>query len=153
MITTLRQTQFLPVTLEKAWQYFSNPANLNDITPEYMSFEIRSDIPDKVYPGLLICYRIVPMFNLPMSWVTEITHVKEQDYFIDEQRFGPFAMWHHEHHFKAVEGGVMMTDLLSYRIGKSMLGYIAGKLLVHRRVKDIFAYRCEKLKLLFPQSR
>ena len=148
----LKQQQFLPITIDQAWAFFATPKNLNEVTPEEMVFEILSDLPDRMYEGLMITYRIRPMMNMPLNWVTEITHVREKEYFVDEQRQGPYQIWHHEHHFKAVEGGVMMTDLLHYDIGKSFFGWIAGKLFVHQKVKQIFDYRYKKLENYFHQD-
>ena len=149
MIHQLKQEQFLPISLETAWDFFATPQNLNLITPKELVFEIRSSLPEKIYPGLIISYRIKPMLNVPLEWVTEITHMHASAYFVDEQRKGPFRIWHHEHHFKAVEGGVLMTDLLHYDIGKSVLGWLAGHLFVHRQVKEIFEYRYQLLEKHF----
>ncbi len=148
-MTILKQEQFLPITLDEAWQFFASPRNLNEITPDDMVFEIVSELPDSMYAGLLINYRLKPMFNIPLDWCTEITHIKEKEYFVDEQRKGPYRIWHHEHHFRAVDGGVFMTDLLHYDIGKSVLGWIAGKLFLHKKVKAIFDYRRNKLQTIF----
>ena len=145
----LKQEQFLPITLDEAWQFFATPRNLNEVTPDDMVFEIVSDLPESMYAGLLINYRLKPMFNIPVDWCTEITHIKEKEYFVDEQRKGPYRIWHHEHHFEVVEGGVLMTDLLHYDIGKSIFGWIAGKLFVDKKVKAIFEYRHNKLQTLF----
>lgn len=116
-----------------------------------MTFRITSQVPDQMYEGLFISYRIAPIRGLSMKWVTEITHIEKEKYFVDEQRTGPYRIWHHEHHFKTVEGGVIMTDLLYYEIGKSIFGWIAGKLFVHKKVKHIFEYRERILKELFPK--
>jgi len=145
----LKQEQFLPISLEAAWDFFATPKNLNEVTPKDMVFEVTSELPDKVYEGLIITYRIKPMLNIPISWCTEITHIKELSYFVDEQRKGPYNIWHHEHHFKAVEGGVLMTDLLHYDIGKSVFGWLAGKLFVHAKVREIFRFRFETLEKHF----
>ena len=145
----LKQEQFLPISLETAWSFFATPKNLNLVTPKDMVFEITSELPERLYEGLIITYRIKPMMNIPMNWCTEITHIQEQQFFVDEQRKGPYNIWHHEHHFKAVEGGVLMTDLLHYDIGKSIFGWVAGKLFVHKKVKEIFAYRYRILERYF----
>src|ERR1035437_931929 len=145
----LIQEQFLPIPIEEAWHFFSTPKNLNDITPDDMVFEIISELPDTMYEGLFINYRLKPFLNIPMNWCTEITHIKELDYFIDEQRIGPYKIWHHEHHFKPVNGGVMMTDLLHYDIGKSVFGWLAGVLFVHRKVRGIFEFRKKALEIQF----
>jgi ligand-binding SRPBCC domain-containing protein len=147
----LHVEQFLPISLETAWDFFSSPKNLNEITPPEMTFKILYDIPEKMYEGLMISYKVSPMLNIPLDWVTEITHVKENEFFVDEQRLGPYNIWHHEHHFKAVEGGVLMTDILHYDIGKWFFGWIAGKLFVDAKVQGIFTYRKAVLEKLFPK--
>ena len=145
----LTSKQFLPISIEKAWDFFSSPKNLNEITPEDMTFKITSELPAKMYEGMFITYKVSPMFNIPLDWCTEITHISEPNFFIDEQRKGPYSIWHHEHHFESVEGGVMMTDILSYDIGLSVFGWIAGKLFVDSKVSGIFEYRTKKLEQLF----
>jgi ligand-binding SRPBCC domain-containing protein len=150
MIRRLEYKQFVPRDLDTVWDFFSSPANLNAITPDDMNFEILGNVPDKMYPGLFISYKVRPLLNIPLDWTTEITQVEDKKYFVDEQRIGPYNIWHHEHHFEKVEGGVMMTDILHYDIGKSFLGSIAGALFVHKRVEQIFSFREEKLKELFP---
>ena len=145
----LKQEQFLPISLEKAWDFFATPKNLNEVTPADLVFEITCELPDKMYEGLIITYRIKPMLNIPINWCTEITHIKEKDFFVDDQRKGPYNIWHHEHHFKAVEGGVLMTDILHYDIGLSVIGWLAGHLFVHRKVKQIFEYRQKALATYF----
>ena len=145
----LKQEQFLPISLDEAWQFFATPKNLNEVTPDNMVFEIISELPDTMYAGLLINYRLKPMLNIPINWCTEITHIKEKEFFVDEQRKGPYNIWHHEHHFKAVAGGVIMTDILHYDIGKWFIGWLAGKLFVDRKVKSIFDYRYKTLETYF----
>lgn len=103
----------------------------------------------KMYPGMLISYKVSPVFGIKMNWVTEITHVKDMQYFVDEQRFGPYAMWHHQHHFKEIKGGVHMTDILTYAIPYGILGRLANTILVDREVKKIFAYREDAVNKLF----
>jgi ligand-binding SRPBCC domain-containing protein len=148
-ITTLKTTQFLPVSIEEAWNFFSAPQNLNDITPPGMSFAIRSEVPARMYEGLFIIYTLTPVLNIPVTWITEITHVNEPFYFVDEQRRGPYRLWHHEHHFRAVPGGVEMTDILHYDVGKGIFGRIASAIFVDKKVKNIFQYREKKLLQLF----
>ncbi len=149
MLQTIIQQQFLPISLEKAWDFFATPNNLNAVTPKELDFHILTDVPEKMYEGLMIAYTLKPMLQIPVHWVTEITHIKEHVYFVDEQRKGPYAIWHHEHHFEAKDGGVLMTDMLHYDVGLSFLGWIAGKLFVHQKVKEIFAFRFQKLKETF----
>lgn len=149
----LKRDQFLPITLDEAWDFFASPENLNSITPKDMVFEITSVLPSRMYEGLMITYRLKPMLNIPVKWCTEITHIREKAYFVDEQRKGPYRIWHHEHHFSEVPGGVMMTDILYYDIGKSVFGWIAGQLFVHRRVRQIFDYRVKALNNIFLKER
>ena len=144
--------QLLPIGLDEAWTFFSSPSNLNLITPDDLDFKIVDILPERIYQGLLIRYKIKPMLNIPLDWVTEITEVMEKQYFIDEQRKGPYRVWHHEHHFKEVNGGVLMTDKLSYDIGMGFIGTLAGILWVDTQVQNIFTYRKKKLTTLFPNN-
>jgi ligand-binding SRPBCC domain-containing protein len=146
---TLKTELVLPLSLQEAWDFFATPANLNAVTPKELEFRITSDVPEKMYEGMMISYKIKPMLNIPVDWLTEITHIKELSFFVDEQRKGPYKMWHHEHHFKEVPEGVLMTDLLYYDIGKSIFGWIAGKLFVHSKVEEIFQYRNKVLSTFF----
>lgn len=145
----LKCEQFLPISLDEAWEFFATPKNLNLITPDTMKFEILSDVPDKMYPGLFIRYKISPFLGIKMNWVTEITHVVTGKYFVDEQRMGPYRIWHHEHHFEEVEGGVLMRDILNYHVGMGVLGWIASKLFVDKMVQGIFSFRFQKLKQIW----
>lgn len=134
------------MTLEEAWDFFSSPKNLSGITPKHMGFRILYISPgDKMYPGQLIRYivRIPPLGS--MQWVTEITHVHEPHYFVDEQRFGPYAFWHHQHHFKEVLDGIEMTDEVNYVIPFGFLGQLANWLFVEQKVNAIFDYRFKML--------
>jgi ligand-binding SRPBCC domain-containing protein len=145
----LVQKQVLPISLDEAWDFFATPKNLNEVTPGDLVFEITSDLPDTMYEGLIITYRIKPMLNIPVNWCTEITHIKERQFFVDEQRKGPYNIWHHEHHFEEVPEGVLMTDILHYDIGLSVFGWLAGKLFVHNKVREIFEYRFKVLETYF----
>lgn len=141
----------MPISLDKAWDFFSSPLNLAKITPAEMNFVVTSDYSDQttMYPGMLITYKVSPLMGVKINWVTEITHVKDKEYFVDEQRFGPYALWHHEHHFKEINGGVHMTDLLTYAIGYGPIGSIANSALVAKKVNDIFKYREKAVIELF----
>jgi len=146
-IYKLQKTQFLPISLDKAWDFFSSPANLKKITPDYMGFEITSEVNDKkMYPGQIITYIVTPVLNIPLSWATEITHVVDKKYFVDEQRFGPYSLWHHQHWFEAKDGGVEMTDIVHYALPLGFLGRIANSLFVKSKLQEIFDYR-EKVVL------
>ena len=141
----LRTSLVLPISLEEAWAFFSVPDNLDDITPPDMGFEILTKNEKRTYAGQIIRYRVRPLFNIPMTWVTEITHCEDRRYFVDEQRFGPYALWHHQHHFKEVEGGVQMDDILHYKLIGGKLGDLLTGWLVHGRVKGIFEHRTKVL--------
>lgn len=145
----LKRTQFLPISLDQAWDFFSSPNNLNEITPQNMVFTITSELPEKMYEGMMITYKIAPVLNIPIEWCTEITQIKSKEFFIDEQRKGPYRIWHHEHHFNEVPGGVMMTDLVYYDIGWWLFGRLAGALFVNKKVASIFDYRYEVLAARF----
>lgn len=138
----------MPIGLDEAWSFFATPLNLNELVDKSLGFKVISELPAKMYEGLIITYKI-HLYGLPMNWCTEITHIKENIYFIDEQRKGPYRMWHHEHHFEAVKGGVLMTDLLFYDIGKWAFGWAAGKLFVDRKVREIFDHRYKVLEKRF----
>ena len=148
---TLNFEQKVPISLQEAWDFFSSPLNLAKITPKSMSFEITSDYAadTKMYEGMLISYKVSPLLGIKMDWMTEITYVKEGEYFIDDQRFGPFALWHHEHHFKSIEGGVLMTDKLTYAVPFGFLGQIANALVVAKQTQDIFDYREKAVEEMF----
>lgn len=141
----------MPISLDKAWDFFSSPLNLGKITPPEMNFVVTSSYTDQtvMYPGMLITYKVSPLMGIKLDWVTEITHVKDKEYFVDEQRFGPYALWHHEHHFKEINGGVHMTDLFTYAIGYGPIGSIANSALVAKKVNDIFKYREKAVIELF----
>lgn len=146
---TLERLQKLPVTLEEAWNFFQNPANLATITPDYMGFDILSEVPDQMYPGLFIHYKVSPLLGIKMNWTTEITHVNAPHYFVDEQRVGPYAIWHHEHHFKEIDAGVEMLDRVSYKVPLGVLGKIAHPIVVKGKLQEIFDYRVAKVEELF----
>jgi ligand-binding SRPBCC domain-containing protein len=149
-VYTLKTVQKMPISLAEAWEYFSSPANLQKITPPEMGFEITSKHHGhKMYAGQIIEYKVRPVLGIPLYWMTEITHVKDQEYFVDEQRYGPYCLWHHQHHFKAVEGGVEMTDIIHYKLPFWFLGDIANSLFVEKQLKDIFDYRFKKVEALF----
>lgn len=146
---TLKETQQLPISLEEAWDFFSNPKNLKEITPDHMGFHIRGGADHHIYPGQIIEYTVKPLLGIPMYWMTEITQVKEREYFIDEQRVGPYAMWHHQHFFREIEGGIEMDDMVHYRLPLGPLGDIAHAIFVKRELQKIFSYRVEVLEKKF----
>jgi ligand-binding SRPBCC domain-containing protein len=141
----------MPTSLEKAWDFFSSPLNLVKITPPEVAFKVTSGFKEgtKMYPGMIITYKLSPFGGIRINWVTEITHVKENEYFVDEQRSGPYALWHHQHHFKEVERGVWMTDLIQYAMPCGFIGKMVNSLLVKDKLKKIFDYREEAIVKLF----
>ncbi|MFO7998287.1 MAG: SRPBCC family protein [Bacteroidales bacterium] len=147
----LHTSQFLPASLEAAWAFVSNPSNLKHITPESMGFEIlNKDLPEKVYPGMMISYTVKPLLGIKTTWVTEITHVQEMKYFVDEQRVGPYSLWHHEHHLEPADGGVLMRDIVTYRPPFGILGKLANHMIIKRKLREIFTYREHALNKRFP---
>lgn len=145
--------QFVPASLDVVWDFFSSPSNLSKITPPEMGFLITSPPQPEMYPGMFITYKVSPALGIKLDWVTEITQVKEKKFFIDEQRRGPYSIWHHEHHFKEVEGGVEMHDILSYHVPFGFIGSIADLLFVKNKVEEIFSYRKKKIEEIFPLAK
>ncbi len=142
--------QYIPAPPATVWNFISSPANLKVITPESMGFEVTTDTPgDKMYAGLIIAYKVSPLLGINMNWVTEITHVKEGEYFVDEQRFGPYSFWHHKHFIKATARGAEMTDIVHYKIPFGIIGDIANALIVRKKLKEIFDYRFKKVEEIF----
>ena len=153
MVYRLKTVQNLPISVEKAWDFLSDPGNLKTITPDYMGFKILEGAEEKMYAGQIIKYIVTPVLGLPLRWVTEITQVEDQKYFVDEQRFGPYSLWHHKHFIKAIPGGVEMIDIVDYKLPLGMLGRIAHPLFVKRQLNQIFNYRYNKLVELFGEFR
>ena len=146
----LHKTQKIPASIAEVWDFISSPANLKKITPEYMGFDITSKLTDeKMYPGMIISYKVSPVLGIKMTWVTEITQVKDEVYFVDEQRIGPYKMWHHEHKLEEIEGGVLMTDIVSYQPPLGFLGSIANALFIKHQLKQIFYYRTLAVEKMF----
>lgn len=145
----IKTKQKLPISVDKAWEFLSNPKNLKEITPKYMNFRILSGADRSIFAGQIIQYKVTPMLGISTKWVTEITHVKDKEYFVDEQRFGPYALWHHKHFIKKIDGGVEMEDVIDYKIPFGIIGQIAHPIIVKNKLKQIFKYRENKLKELF----
>lgn len=152
-IYQLHKKQQLPISVEKAWLFLSDPKNLKTITPDYMGFDIVSGESDKMYPGQIIEYIVKPILGIPNKWVTEITHVVENKYFVDEQRFGPYSLWHHKHFIKEIPNGVEMEDLIHYKIPFGFVGQLVHPLLVKPKLEQIFEYRQKKLIELFGEYK
>ena len=148
-IYRLETIQNLPISKSHAWDFLSNPKNLKRITPDYMGFKIINGTADKIYAGQIIQYMVSPVMGIPTKWVTEITHVDDGNYFVDEQRFGPYSLWHHKHFIKAIKNGVEMKDIIDYKIPLGIIGRIAQPILVAPKLKEIFEYRKNALIELF----
>lgn len=152
-VYSLTRTQILPITMREAWDFFSAPRNLSSITPAHMRFEImESTGGSKMYPGQIIKYKVSVLPWVRVSWVTEITHVSEPVFFVDEQRFGPYRWWHHQHHFREVPGGVEMKDEVNYAVPFGFLGRIAHWAFVSRQLNSIFDFRFRVLAEFFEKS-
>ena len=138
----LIKTQKIPATMAEVWDFMSSPMNLKDITPAYMNFTVTNNSGQgKMYPGMIITYKVSPLLGIPLNWMTEITHVREMEYFVDEQRSGPYNIWHHQHKIEPIEGGVLMTDIVTYAPPLGILGAIANSLFIRRQLDSIFEFR------------
>ena len=152
-IYTLQSKQNLPISLDEAWEFLSNPKNLKTITPTYMGFKTLSGADRAMYAGQIIQYIVTPVMGIPMKWVTEITNVQDKKYFVDEQRFGPYSLWHHKHFLKEIPGGVEMEDIVDYKVPMGILGQLFHPILVAPKLKEIFDFRRKKLIELFGEFK
>lgn len=148
-IYTLHSKQRLPISKTEAWNFLSDPKNLKVITPDYMGFSILSGADRPMYAGQIIQYIVTPIMGIKTKWVTEITQVKDHSYFVDEQRYGPYALWHHKHFIHEIEGGVEMEDIIDYKVPLGWLGQLVHPILVQPKLNEIFNYRKKKLTELF----
>lgn len=149
-----KRSQKIPATIDEVWDFISSPANLKEITPDYMGFDITSeDLPEKMYPGMIISYIVKPLLGIPTTWVTEITKVTDKAYFIDEQRVGPYKLWHHQHFIEPIAGGVMMRDIVSYQPPFGILGSIMNSLVIRKKLKEIFDYRVQAVNKRFGEFK
>lgn len=153
MLYAIHTTQKLPISLQEAWDFIANPKNLAVITPDTMGFKTLSGDDGKMFAGQIIEYTITPLFGLKMSWVTEITHVQDNAFFVDEQRYGPYAFWHHKHFLKEIPGGVEMEDIVHYKLPMGFLGRLVHPFLVKPKLKEIFDFRHKKLVELFGEFK
>ena len=141
-----KSEQRIPCDLDEIWDFISSPSNLKEITPDYMGFDITSDdLPKKMYPGMIITYKVSPLLGIKTSWVTEITQVVTKEYFVDEQRVGPYTIWHHQHHIESIPGGVLMKDIVSYKPPMGVIGALANSLIIKNKLNEIFDYREQAL--------
>jgi len=148
-IFKIHTKQKLPITIEEGWGFLSNPKNLSCITPNYMKFKITDCDFKPVYQGQIIQYTVRPLLNIPLKWVTEITHVVNENYFVDEQRFGPYSLWHHKHFLREIDGGIEMEDIIHYKIPLGFIGEFLNFLFIKNQLKEIFEYRKKKLIEIF----
>jgi ligand-binding SRPBCC domain-containing protein len=153
MIHYLHREQFIPASVESVWNFFADPRNLNNITPPDMNFEIVTggDTPP-MYEGQIIEYRVAFLRGLRSLWLTEISHVREGSYFVDEQRIGPYRFWYHEHMFEMQKGRVKMTDHVTYAVPLSPLGEVVHAFWIQKRLAGIFDFRRQKIIELFGAS-
>ncbi len=148
-LNTIHRTLTLPISIHEAWAFFSNPRNLSLITPPSLGLEISSDIPDTIYPGIIITYRVRPVPGIPVTWVTEITHMRKPFLFVDEQRYGPYRFWHHKHLFSEADGGVEVEDLVHYALPFGPLGNVLNRFFIERKLDAIFDFRRRYLTMKF----
>lgn len=145
-----QRTQKIKASIDEVWDFISSPANLKEITPDYMGFDITSkETPDKMYQGLIISYKVSPLLGIKTTWVTEISQVKDKEYFVDEQRVGPYKLWHHQHIILPINGGVLMKDIVSYVPPFGFLGVIANKLIIRNKLNEIFNFRTKAIEKRF----
>lgn len=145
----LHAKQALPISKKEAWEFLSNPKNLKIITPGHMGFDILSDGGNSMFPGQIIQYRVKPFPFFSTKWITEITHFRDGEYFVDEQRFGPYALWHHKHFLKEIPGGVEMEDVVDYKIPFGFMGRLAQTLFIKKQLETIFLFRERKMNEIF----
>lgn len=145
----LHAKQTLPISQQVAWDFLSDPKNLKVITPDAMGFQVLSGADRKMFSGQIIQYNVTPFPGFTTRWVTEITHVEEGNYFVDEQRFGPYTLWHHKHFINVTPDGVEMEDIIDYKAPFGILGQLANALFIKKQLKQVFQYREDKLIELF----
>lgn len=145
-----RESQQLNASVDEVWDFISSPKNLKEITPDYMGFDITTpNLPEKMHPGMIISYEVKPLLGISTQWVTEITQVVDKKFFVDEQRIGPYSIWHHQHHIEEKDGGVLMHDIVSYQPPLGILGSIANSVIIKSKLREIFDYRTQVLDAKF----
>lgn len=145
-----KSEQKINATMNEVWQFIASPKNLKEITPPYMGFEVvTKDLSEKMYPGMIIGYKVSPLAGIKLNWLTEITHVVDGFYFVDEQRIGPYAIWHHQHKIEPFENGVLMTDIVTYKPPFGFIGTLLNSLIIKNKLAEIFDFRTKKIDELF----
>jgi ligand-binding SRPBCC domain-containing protein len=155
-IYTLHKTQKLPISLDEAWAFLCNPENLGKLTPPEMHMTIISGADRPMYAGQILQYSVTPLPGFKTKWVSEITQYKHKKYFVDDQLYGPYALWHHKHFVHEIEGGVEMEDIIDYKVPFGWIGQLIHPFLVKPKLEAIFQYRREQMEALFgtyPNSR
>lgn len=148
-IYTLHQTQKLPISLETAWDFLCNPANLSKLTPPEMNMTIISGADRAMYAGQVLQYSVTPIAGFKTKWVSEITQYEDKKYFVDLQLYGPYAFWHHKHFVNEIDGGVEMEDIIDYKVPFGILGRLVHPILVKPKLDAIFNFRTQKLEEIF----
>lgn len=149
MIHYLHREQIIPASIETVWAYFCDPKNLNPITPPDMNFEIIAGGDEEMYAGQIIEYRVEFVHGIRSPWLTEIAHVRAYEYFVDEQRMGPYRFWYHQHRFELIANGVKMTDHVTYAAPFGLLGDLVHAIYIRNRLKTIFDFRHQKISEIF----
>jgi len=149
----LNRIQNLSISLQEAWQFFSSPLNLPSITPPWLNLTILGELADRMFPGMIIRYRVTPFLGIHVTWISEITHVDAPNFFVDEQRFGPYRFWHHQHHFLSIKGGIEMRDTVHYALKFGPVGRVMHTFVVKKKLEEIFDFRQRALtKLFYPME-
>ena len=149
-----KREQIISSDIDTIWDFVSSPKNLKEITPSYMLFQITSDnLDQKMYPGMIITYKVAPILNIKINWMTEITHVRDKEFFIDEQRFGPYIFWHHKHFISEIDGGVLMEDIIHYKPPLGPIGSLLNSLFIDSKLNSIFKYRELELIKIFGEFK
>jgi len=151
-LNRLESTERIAAPIDDVWEFFSNPRNLPVITPPWLGLELTSEPPADMHPGLIITYTVRPIAGLALGWVTEITHVVDRKLFVDEQRAGPYRFWHHQHHFRAIDGATEMRDIVHWTLPAGRLGELIAGRHVHRRVSSIFEFRAGVIRTHFAKD-
>ena len=152
-IYTFKRKQYIPISLDEAWRFLSSPKNLKELTPDYMGFNILSGADKPMFAGQIIQYSVTPILGIKTKWVSEITQVEHKKYFVDIQLYGPYALWHHKHFLKQIDGGVEFEDIIDYKVPLGILGRLIHPFLVKPKLEEIFAYRQQKLIELFGEFK
>lgn len=150
MTYQLKREQQIKSDVDTVWTFFSSPYNLSVITPEFMNFQVLNNLADEpVYNGMIIDYTVSPMWRIPLRWKTKILGVNFQKSFTDIQLKGPYKIWKHRHEFIPNKNGVLIVDTIHYELPFGVIGELAHRILVKKRLNEIFAYRYKKVEEIF----